>query len=128
MISDAVKDRYDRAVVISADTDLVPIIEAVHNIAPDKEVGVALINGMLWGGVMGTITWALYGALSLGLIMFSAMVLNLLLAAMAGALVPMVLKRIGQDPALGSSIILTGFTDSFGFLIFLGLAASFLRT
>jgi len=54
------------------------------------------------------------------------MVLNLLLAAMAGALVPMALKRAGQDPALGSSIILTGFTDSFGFLIFLGLAASFL--
>ena len=93
-----------------------------------KEVGVALINGVLWGGVMGAITWALYGALPLGAIMFAAMVLNLLLAALAGALVPMVLKRSGQDPALGSSIILTGFTDSFGFLIFLGLAASFLRT
>ena len=58
--------------------------------------------------------------------MFAAMVLNLLLAALTGALVPMALRRIGQDPALGSSIILTGFTDSFGFLIFLGLAASFL--
>ena len=81
---------------------------------------------MLWGGVMGTIAWALYGRLSLGAIMFAAMVLNLLLAAFVGALVPMALKRIGQDPALGSSIILTGFTDSFGFLIFLGLAASFL--
>jgi magnesium transporter len=91
-----------------------------------KEVGVALINGVLWGGVMGAIAWALYGRISLGAIMFTAMVLNLLLAALAGALVPMVLKRIGQDPALGSSIILTGFTDSFGFLIFLGLAASFL--
>jgi magnesium transporter len=91
-----------------------------------KEVGVALINGVLWGGVMGAITWALYGRLSLGVIMSAAMVLNLLLAAMAGALVPMVLKRTGQDPALGSSIILTGFTDSFGFLIFLGLAATFL--
>ena len=92
-----------------------------------KEVGVALINGVLWGSVMGSITWALYGKLPLGVIMFAAMVLNLLLAAMAGALVPMALKRAGQDPALGSSIILTGFTDSFGFLIFLGLAASFLR-
>jgi magnesium transporter len=91
-----------------------------------KEVGVALINGVLWGGVMGTIAWALYGRLSLGAIMFAAMVLNLLLAAFVGALVPMALKRTGQDPALGSSIILTGFTDSFGFLIFLGLAASFL--
>jgi magnesium transporter len=91
-----------------------------------KEVGVALINGVLWGGVMGTITWMLYGRLSLGVIMSAAMVLNLLLAALAGALVPMVLKRTGQDPALGSSIILTGFTDSFGFLIFLGLAATFL--
>ena len=93
-----------------------------------KEVGVALVNGVLWGGVMGAITWAIYGQLPLGAIMFAAMVLNLLLAALAGALVPMVLKRTGQDPALGSSIILTGFTDSFGFLIFLGLAASFLGT
>jgi magnesium transporter len=93
-----------------------------------KEVGVALINGVLWGGVMGAITWMLYGKLSLGAIMSAAMVLNLLLAALAGALVPMALKRTGQDPALGSSIILTGFTDSFGFLIFLGLAATFLRT
>jgi magnesium transporter len=91
-----------------------------------KEVGVALINGVLWGGVMGAITWALYGQLPLGVIMFAAMVLNLLLAALTGALVPMALRHIGQDPALGSSIILTGFTDSFGFLIFLGLAASFL--
>jgi len=54
------------------------------------------------------------------------MVLNLLLVAMTGALVPMALRRIGQDSAPGSSIILTGYTDSFGFLIFLGLAASFL--
>jgi magnesium transporter len=91
-----------------------------------KEVGVALINGVLWGGVMGAITWTLYGQLPLGVIMFAAMVLNLLLAALTGALVPMALRRIGQDPALGSSIILTGFTDSFGFLIFLGLAAGFL--
>jgi magnesium transporter len=75
---------------------------------------------------MGAITWALYGQLPLGVIMFAAMVLNLLLAALTGALVPMALRHIGQDPALGSSIILTGFTDSFGFLIFLGLAASFL--
>jgi len=58
--------------------------------------------------------------------MSTAMVLNLLLVAMTGALVPMALRRIGQDSAPGSSIILTGYTDSFGFLIFLGLAASFL--
>lgn len=91
-----------------------------------KEVSVALINGVMWGGIMGVLTWMLYGQPALGAIMFAAMVLNLLLAALSGGLVPMGLKRAGQDPALGSSIILTGITDSFGFLIFLGLAAVFL--
>ncbi|MCU0766984.1 MAG: magnesium transporter [Gammaproteobacteria bacterium] len=91
-----------------------------------KEVVVALLNGLLWGGVMGGITWLLYGQLPLAGIMLAAMVLNLMLAALAGLFIPMALKLVRQDPALGSSILLTGLTDSMGFLIFLGLATLFL--
>jgi magnesium transporter len=91
-----------------------------------KEISVALVNGMLWGSVMAGITYLLYEQWPLAAIMFAAMVLNLLLAAFAGLLIPAALKAVRQDPALGSSILLTGLTDSMGFLIFLGLATVFL--
>ena len=91
-----------------------------------KEIAVALVNGLLWGGVMAGITYLLYEQWPLAVIMFAAMVLNLLLAAFAGLLIPAGLKAVRQDPALGSSILLTGLTDSMGFLIFLGLATVFL--
>jgi magnesium transporter len=91
-----------------------------------KEIAVALVNGLLWGSVMGGVTYLLYGQWPLAAIMFAAMVLNLLLAAFAGLLIPAALKAVRQDPALGSSILLTGLTDSMGFLIFLGLATLFL--
>lgn len=56
----------------------------------------------------------------------AAIVFNLLIAALAGLLVPLVLERLGRDPALGSSVLLTATTDSLGFFIFLGLASLFL--
>ena len=58
--------------------------------------------------------------------MVAAMSLNLLLAATAGVLIPMLRMRFGKDPALGSSVLITALTDSGGFFIFLGLAALFL--
>ncbi|HRE17973.1 MAG TPA: magnesium transporter, partial [Rhodocyclaceae bacterium] len=91
-----------------------------------KEVGVALINGVLWGGLLGVLAWWLYGSLSLGLVMTSAMTLNLLLAATAGVAIPMVRARLGADPAVGGSVLITALTDSGGFFIFLGLATLFL--
>lgn len=87
-----------------------------------KELGVALINGLLWGGVIGLLAWLLYGNLALGLVMTTAMTLNLLLAASAGVLIPLLRQRFGADPALGSSVLITALTDSGGFFIFLGLA------
>ncbi|MET0028319.1 MAG: magnesium transporter, partial [Candidatus Thiodiazotropha sp.] len=65
----------------------------------------------------------IYDQPMLGGVMLGAMVLNLLLASLVGVLIPVGLKHYGQDPALGSSILLTGITDTLGFLIFLGLAA-----
>lgn len=91
-----------------------------------KELGVSLINGLVWGGVIGAVAYVLYDSWSLGLVMTGAMTLNLLLAALMGVLIPMTLARLGRDPALGASVMITAVTDSGGFFIFLGLATLFL--
>jgi magnesium transporter len=91
-----------------------------------KELGVALVNGLVWGGVIGLVAFYLYGNWELGAVMTGAMTLNLLLAAMMGVLIPMTLLRLGRDPAMGSSVMITAMTDSGGFFIFLGLATLFL--
>ena len=91
-----------------------------------KEVGVALVNGVIWGSVMGLVSWLLYNSPGIGLVMVAAMTLNLLLAATVGVLIPVALEKAGRDPALGSSVLITAVTDSGGFLIFLGLATIFL--
>ena len=91
-----------------------------------KELGVSLLNGLLWGGVLGGIAYALYGSYPLGLVMMAAMTLNLLLAALMGVMIPLVMNKIGRDPAVGSSVLITAMTDSGGFFIFLGLATIFL--
>lgn len=91
-----------------------------------KELTVALLNGMVWGSVAGLATWLLYhdtdAARLLGIAMGVAIVLNLLIGATLGVAVPFTLNRLGRDPALGSSVLLTFSTDGLGFLIFLGLA------
>jgi len=91
-----------------------------------KELGVALFNGLVWGGVIGIVAALLYDSPTLGVVMTAAMALNLLLAAFMGVAIPMLMIRLGRDPALGSSVFLTFMTDSGGFFIFLGLASVFL--
>jgi len=87
-----------------------------------KEIGVSLINGLMWGGLLGIIAWLLYRNLPLALVMTAAMTLNLLLASAAGVGIPYLRQKLGRDPALGSSVMITAITDSGGFFIFLGLA------
>ena len=87
-----------------------------------KELGVALLNGILWGSVLGTFAFILYENIYLGLVMTGAMILNLLLSAVMGVMIPLLLSKFGRDPAVGSSILITAMTDSGGFFIFLGLA------
>ncbi|HEY9268370.1 MAG TPA: magnesium transporter [Methylotenera sp.] len=101
---------------------------ASHNMKSliTKELGVSLLNGLLWGGVLGAIAYALYGSYQLGLVMMAAMTLNLLLAALMGVMIPLVMNKVGRDPAVGSSVLITAMTDSGGFFIFLGLATIFL--
>jgi len=91
-----------------------------------KELGVGLVNGIVWGGVIGVVAYWLYGSWSLGVVITGAMILNLLLAALMGVWIPMTLVRMGRDPALGASVMITALTDSGGFFIFLGLATVFL--
>ncbi|MCC7327065.1 MAG: magnesium transporter [Burkholderiales bacterium] len=91
-----------------------------------KEIIVALINGLVWGGVMGLFATLLYKDVALGLIMVLAMTLNLMLAASMGVLIPMTMLKLGRDPALGASVLITAVTDSGGFFIFLGLGTLFL--
>ncbi len=91
-----------------------------------KEAGVALLNGLIWGGLLGLLAWWLYQDIRLGAVMTAAMMLNLLVAAAVGVAIPMTLQKLGRDPAMGSSVMITAVTDSGGFFIFLGLATLFL--
>jgi len=87
-----------------------------------KELGVALLNGVVWGVMLGGIAYVLYGNIALGGVMALAMLLNLVLAALMGVAIPWLRWRFGRDPAVGSSVLITACTDSGGFFIFLGLA------
>ena len=92
-----------------------------------KEIGVSFINGLIWGSVVGLFAFFIYHKWQLGLVMTGAMVLNLLLAAVMGVAVPLTMQKLGRDPAVGSSVMITAITDSGGFFIFLGLATLFLK-
>ncbi|MNM94056.1 Magnesium transporter MgtE [compost metagenome] len=87
-----------------------------------KELRVALLNGLVLGTVLGLIVLMWFKTPALSLVIACALTMNLLLAATAGVLVPLTLKRLGFDPALASGIFLTAVTDSMGFFTFLGLA------
>ena len=91
-----------------------------------KELSVGLANGVLFAAIMGLIAGFWFADPGLGLVIAVAMVLNLLVAGLAGSMVPFLLDRRGIDPAIASPVILTTVTDVIGFLTFLGLATLFL--
>ena len=106
---------------------------ALGQVTPDnarrligKELAISLLNGVVWGGVAGIFAYLLYHSMPLGLVMTGAMLLNLVVGALVGMIVPLVMQKMGRDPAIGSSVLLTFTTDSMGFFIFLGLATVFL--
>jgi len=92
-----------------------------------KQFGVGMTVGALAGLVAGAVAYLWLGNTMLGLVLFLAMMANMALAGFVGAVIPLALKALGQDPALGSGVIVTGFTDIFGFLCFLGLATALLH-
>ncbi|MFN2381123.1 MAG: magnesium transporter [Guyparkeria sp.] len=91
-----------------------------------KELKVALINGVVWGGILGIVTFLMYQNAGVSAVMVAAVSLNFLSAAFFGVTIPILRTRMGRDPALGSAVMITAITDSGGFFIFLGLATLFL--
>lgn len=91
-----------------------------------KEIAVGMFNGVIWASVVGLIAGLWFNSPSLGLVIGSAMIVNLFVAAFFGALIPLWLKKMQIDPALAGGVILTTVTDVIGFLVFLGLASMFL--
>jgi magnesium transporter len=87
-----------------------------------KEVVIAGINGVVWATVVGLIAWLWFDDPKIAGVLAAAMIINQFAAAVAGLSVPLVLERMGIDPALSGSVILTTVTDVVGFMSFLGLA------
>jgi magnesium transporter len=92
-----------------------------------KEVTVGIGNGFATGILAAVVVWLFAGDPMLGVLLGTAMVINLFVAATAGTLIPLGLKAAGIDPALASTVFITTFTDVAGFASFLGLASVYLR-
>ncbi|HET7370037.1 MAG TPA: magnesium transporter [Gammaproteobacteria bacterium] len=86
-----------------------------------KELGVALFNGVLWALIMAAVAIIWFDSWDIGIAIAIAMAINLMFAALAGVTIPLALRRLGVDPALAGSVILTTVTDVVGFAVFLGL-------
>ncbi|MDD5722198.1 MAG: magnesium transporter [Syntrophales bacterium] len=92
-----------------------------------KQIVVGIVNGLALGIVIGVIAYLWKGMPVLGVILGLAMIINVFVGTLIGTLVPLSLKWLNADPALGSNIFVTAFTDAFGYLSFLGLATIFLK-
>ena len=91
-----------------------------------KEMWVGVWNGLIWAVVIASVAGLWFQSTLLGLIIAAAIIINLIVAAIAGATIPLLLKRYGADPALSGSVVLTTVTDIVGFLAFLGLATIYI--
>jgi len=89
-----------------------------------KEIRVALVNGMLIGGLVGMVALAWFNDWLLSAVIFMALVINFSSAALAGVLLPLLLKRMQVDPAVAGTVVVTAVTDIMGFFCFLGLATA----
>jgi magnesium transporter len=87
-----------------------------------NELGIGAVNGVLWAGVIGAVAAWWFADQTLGMVMACAILVNMLVAAVAGVLVPIILQKCHQDAALSGSVILTTVTDVVGFFTFLGMA------
>ena len=92
-----------------------------------KEIAIGIINGLCLGLVVGVLGYFWVGSLVFGFVIGTAMLLNLIVATISGYLVPVLLKKVGIDPALASAVFVTTVTDVLGFFFFLGLATVMLQ-
>ncbi len=86
-----------------------------------KELMVGAVNGVLWALVVAAVAWLWFGDIQISMVIGAAIAINLFVAALAGVLIPLLLKRMHVDPALAGGVVLTTVTDVIGFLVFLGL-------
>jgi magnesium transporter len=91
-----------------------------------KELAVGSLNSLIWAAVVAVIAGFWFQDVNIGLLIATAMCINLIVASLVGTVLPMALEKIGIDPALAGSVLLTTVTDIVGFLSFLGLATLFL--
>lgn len=91
-----------------------------------REVAIGLLNGIMWAVIVAALVWLWFGDKQIGLILGAALIFNLVAAAYAGAMLPILMKRFGVDPALAGGVALTTVTDTVGLVGFLGLATIFL--
>lgn len=90
----------------------------IHN-----EAVLSIVNGIVWGGLVAVFAYLLYERLDLSLVLVGSMTLCFLCGATAGFSVPIIMQRMGRDPALGTTVVISVLVDILGFLIFLGMAA-----
>lgn len=91
-----------------------------------KEVTIGVLNGLVWALVVAAITVAWFGSYGIGAVIGAALLINMVIAAFSGIVIPLILDKLGIDPALSGSVVLTTVTDVVGFMAFLGLATAFL--
>jgi len=91
-----------------------------------KELMVGMLNGIAWSVVVAVVTYLWFGDWRVGAVIAGAMTINMAVAALAGFVIPVVLKRMSIDPALAGGVVLTTITDVVGYMSFLGLGALFL--
>ncbi len=91
-----------------------------------KELIVGMLNGMVWAIVVGGIAFLWFKQANIGIVIAAAMIINLIIAALSGAAIPLILRKLGIDPAIAGSVVVTTVTDIVGLFVFLGLATMFL--
>ena len=91
-----------------------------------KELAVGILNGLLWALIVAGVAVLWFDNYQIGWIIAAAIIVNLMIAALTGVVIPILLRKLGADPALGGSVLLTTVTDCVGFMVFLGLATIFL--
>jgi magnesium transporter len=91
-----------------------------------KELIVGFFNGVVWALVVGGIAYLWFKQANIGIVIAAAMIINLVVAAFSGAAIPLVLRKVGIDPAIAGSVVVTTVTDIVGLFVFLGLATIFL--
>ncbi len=91
-----------------------------------KELAVGLLNGLVWSAIVAAIVIVWFGSWKIGAVIAAALIINTMIAAVTGVGLPMAMRRLGIDPALAGTVVLTTVTDVVGFMSFLGLGALFL--